>query len=145
MTRRGPDLIRIWFTEVWDKRRAEAIDEHAAADWDGHDLDLPGSPDLSWRERFKLVHEAYCSAFPDITIAVDRTIGDGDYVSAHCTIRGTHLGEGLGFPATGRSVNFTGIVLVRYVDGRIAESWESWNFLKMYSQLGQNLTYAPLA
>ena len=145
MSLTGPALVRTWFKEVWDKRRPEAIDEYAAAEWNGHDLDLPGGTELNWRDRFKLVHRAYCAAFPDITITVDHTIGDGDLVAAHCTIRGTHTGDGLGFKPTGRPVDFTGLVMVRLHDGKIIESWESWNFLKMYSQLGQHLACEPLA
>jgi predicted ester cyclase len=136
MTLSGSDLMRTWFREVWDEKRADAIDTHAAPHWRGNGVELPGGPELSWRDRFKLLHRDFVAAFPDITITVDRTVSEADFVTAACTIRGTHLGDALGFPATGRKVEVGGLAMVRTEGGKIVESWESWNFLDLYKQLG---------
>ncbi len=64
----------------------------------------------------------------------------GDLTSAYCTIRGTHTGEGLGFPPTGRTIEVSGIAMARIKDDQIVESWESWNLLGMYQHLGLRLT-----
>ncbi len=132
----GPELFEIWFEEVWNKADPAAIDKYAAADWVGHGLSLPGRPDQPRRERFKLVHAAFRSAFPDISFTMERTVSEGDLVAAHLTVRGTHTGDGLDIPATGRPVEFSGTVIARVRNDQLVETWESWNLLEMYEQLG---------
>lgn len=133
----GPELVRAWFKEVWDEGRVDAIDRYLAPDWTTEGLELPGSPELSLQERFKLLHRDFRAAFPDIRITVDRTVSENDLVAAHCTVRGTHKGEALGFPATDRQVEFTGLAMLRIKDGKFVQSWQSWNFLDMHKQLGR--------
>ena len=58
------------------------------------------------------------SAFPDLSFTVGRRIAKGDLVAEEWTLRGTHRGEFLGIPATGRSVNIQGMSMVEMRDGR---------------------------
>ena len=44
------------------------------------------------------------AAFPDVRIAIDGMLAEGDRVMARVTIEGTHLGPFLGQPASGRIV-----------------------------------------
>jgi predicted ester cyclase len=46
-----------------------------------------------------------------------------------------------GKSADGKDVNFTGIVIARFSDGKIVEAWNAFDFLSMYKQLGQKLVY----
>ena len=68
--------------------------------------------------------ETFRSALPDLAVTVDHQFADGDYVATRFTVRGTHDGELLGAPPTGRPVAMTGITVSRCEDGRIAEEWE---------------------
>jgi steroid delta-isomerase-like uncharacterized protein len=68
--------------------------------------------------------ETFRSALPDLAVTVDHQFANGDYVATRFTVRGTHDGELLGAPPTGRSVAMTGITVSRCEDGRIAEEWE---------------------
>lgn len=68
--------------------------------------------------------ETFRSALPDLAVTVDHQFADGDYVATRFTVRGTHDGELLGAPPTGRPVAVTGITVSRCEDGRIAEEWE---------------------
>ena len=68
--------------------------------------------------------ETFRSALPDLAVTVDHQFANGDYVATRFTVRGTHGGELLGAPPTGRSVAMTGITVSRCEDGRIAEEWE---------------------
>ncbi len=133
----GPELFQTWFEEVWNKGRAEAIDEYAAPNWIGHGTTLPGELGQSRRERFKLTHQTYRSAFPDISFRVERIITDGNFVAGHLAVRATHMGDGLGFPPTGREVLFSGTVIIRREGDQFVESWESWDLLDIYEQLGR--------
>jgi steroid delta-isomerase-like uncharacterized protein len=63
-------------------------------------------------------------ALPDLTVTVDDQFADGDHVASRFTVRGTHEGELLGTPPSGREVAVCGITVSRCEDGRIAEEWE---------------------
>ena len=67
----------------------------------------------------------------------------GELSLAHCRVTATHKGDGLGFPATGRQIEFWGFALGRYVDGQLVEGWNCFDFLGMYQQLGVPLNLPP--
>lgn len=130
-------LMRRWFEEVWNKGRAEAIDEMFAEDGVAYGLaDETGAP-LRGAAGFKPFFQNFRNAFPDIEIVVEDAIAEGDKVAARCTVRATHAGDGLGFAATQRPVEFTGIALVRVRDGKIVEAWNNFDFMGLFQQVGK--------
>jgi predicted ester cyclase len=56
-------------------------------------------------------------------------------VAAHKTFSGTHLGEFLGLPPTGRRVTIRVMDFVRYEDGKIAEHWNVVDIAGLMQQL----------
>jgi steroid delta-isomerase-like uncharacterized protein len=129
-----PDtLMRAWFEEVWNQGREETIDRLLAADGLAHGL--PGGP-MRGPDAFRAHFRMFRGAFPDIHVAVERTITEGEFVVAHCRVTGTHQGDTLGFPPTGRHIDFQGVTIVRTVDGQFREGWNFFDFLTMYQQLG---------
>jgi steroid delta-isomerase-like uncharacterized protein len=132
MSTENKALVRRWFEEVWSKGRAEAIDEMLANDAVVHGLGAP----VQGPAGFKTFHAAYRNAFPDVTIQVDDIVAEGDIVAARWSARGTHRGEGLGVAATGRHIQFSGMVFVRVEDGRLVEGWNNFDQLGMLEQLG---------
>ena len=84
----------------------------------------------------KAIVRLFRSVFPDLQWRIDDLIAEGDRVVARTTMRGTHQGEFFGIPPTGRSVEMTGIHIVRIADGRIAEHWGSRDDLGLLAQLG---------
>jgi steroid delta-isomerase-like uncharacterized protein len=129
-------LIRRWFEEVWNKGRAEAIDEMFAADGIAHGLSgVQGEP-LRGPQDFKPFFYKFREAFPDILVIVEDTMAEGDKVAARCTVRGSHQGDSLGFAATQKPAEFTGIAIVRIEDGKIVEAWNNFDFMSMFKQLG---------
>ncbi|HJR08733.1 MAG TPA: ester cyclase [Pyrinomonadaceae bacterium] len=129
-------LIHRWFEEVWNKGRAEAIDELFAEDGVAHGLsDETGAP-LRGPQGFKPFFQRFRDAFPNIEVIVEDTVAEGDRVAARCTVRATHAGEGLGFAATQKPVDFTGIAIVRVRDGKIVEAWNNFDFMAMFQQIG---------
>jgi predicted ester cyclase len=75
-------------------------------------------------------------AFPDIHITLDDLIEEGDKVVEMDTVTGTHLGEFDGLPPTGKSVSYSEIFIIRFVDGRIAETWGVVDIFSQMKQLG---------
>ncbi len=136
MTLENEALTRRWFEEVWNKGRAEAVDELFAEDGIAHGLsDDPVNP-LRGPAAFKEFHARFLEAFPDIVVVVEDTIAQGDKVAARCTVRGKHQGDSLGFAATQAPMEITGISIVRVSDGKIIEAWNNFDFMTMYKQLG---------
>jgi predicted ester cyclase len=74
-------------------------------------------------------------AFPDAYYSIDDLIAAGDRVVLRTTTRATHRGEFQGVPRTDRQVEFTGLVIYRLRDGKIAESWGEIDFLRLIRQL----------
>jgi steroid delta-isomerase-like uncharacterized protein len=75
-------------------------------------------------------------AFPDLHITVEDLIAEGDKVVERDTVTGTHQGEYMGLPPTGKSVAYNEIFIMRFVNGRIAEIWGVVDILSQMRQLG---------
>jgi hypothetical protein len=75
-------------------------------------------------------------AFPDLHVTVEDLIEEGDKVVGRNTLTGTHQGEYMGLPATGKSVTYSEIIIFRFVNGRIAETWGVVDVFSQMRQLG---------
>jgi steroid delta-isomerase-like uncharacterized protein len=62
------------------------------------------------------------AGFPDLHWTVHDLIADGDRVLAYSTWSGTHRGQFLGMPSTGRTVTVEAWTIDRYRDGRMVDS-----------------------
>jgi len=143
MSRENKALIRRWFKEVWDKGRADAIDEMFASDGLAHGLSGDDGNPVQDAEGFKTFHRNFRGAFPDVAVTVVDTVAEGDKIAARCVVRATHKGDGLGFAATQKPVEITGILIARIKRGKIVESWNNFDFLSLNRQLGVTPDSAP--
>jgi steroid delta-isomerase-like uncharacterized protein len=87
-------------------------------------------------EAFKGVILGFRSAFPDIQLTVHHEIAEDDLVVHHWTMTGTHDGAFQGIPATGKTLTWTGITIVRIAGDRIVERWANVDVLSILAQLG---------
>jgi steroid delta-isomerase-like uncharacterized protein len=76
------------------------------------------------------------AAFPDLYFTVEEQIGEDGKVVTRFDWTGTHRGEFLGIPATGRPVKVWGVMIQRVVDGKIKESRIIMDNLGLMAQLG---------
>ena len=76
------------------------------------------------------------AAFGELHVTIDGMTADGDLVTCRFTARGTHTGEFMGVPPTGRPITMTGIEIFRLEDGKIAELWGEANLMGLAVQLG---------
>ncbi len=76
------------------------------------------------------------AAFPDVHIQVHAQVAEGDMVASHYTVRGTHLGEFMGAPPTGRPISVEAMTLHRLSGGRIAQSWTCWDVVGFLQDIG---------
>jgi steroid delta-isomerase-like uncharacterized protein len=84
------------------------------------------------KEVFGRLHRAY----PDLHVTVEDVIAEGDKVVGRNTVTGTHQGEYMGLPPTGKSVTYNEIFIFRFAGGRIAETWGVVDVLSQMRQLG---------
>lgn len=95
---------------------------------------LPGQgPGL---EGLKDILRAMRAGFPDLVFSTEEQIAEGDKVASRFEWTGTHRGEFLGIPATGRFVRVWGIVIDRLEEGRIKETRIIMDTLGLMVQLG---------
>jgi len=87
-------------------------------------------------EGLKDVLRGMRSAFPDLVFATEEQVSEGDKVASRFEWTGTHQGEFLGVPATGRQVRVWGIVIDRLVEGRIKETRLIMDVFGLMMQLG---------
>ena len=132
MSAQNKVLVRRWFEEVWNKGRAEAIDELLTDRSVVHGL----GEDLIGPSGFKPFHAAYRNAFPDITLHIDRLAAEDDLVAVHWSAIATHSGDGLGFAKTGNKVKFTGMAFIRVEGNRLVEGWNNFDQLGLLQQIG---------
>lgn len=127
-------LARRLLEEAFNAGNIDIVDELLAVGFINHDAAAPEptvGPDAA-----KASIAGYREAFPDLRITIEDQIADGDRVVTRWSAKGTHQGELMGMPATGKQSTVTGITIDRIVDGRIAESWTNWDTLGMLQQLG---------
>jgi steroid delta-isomerase-like uncharacterized protein len=125
-------LARRWFEEVWNQGRETAISELMSPDGVVHGL----GPDQHGPDGFKPFFTMYRDAFPDIQVTIESIVSEGDLAAVRWTAVGTHKGNGLGFPATGKRVELTGMAFLRAENGRLIEGWNNFDQLGMLQQVG---------
>ncbi|MEV0797860.1 ester cyclase [Kribbella sp. NPDC050281] len=76
------------------------------------------------------------SAFPDYAGIVVSRVVEGDRMASHFVYHGTHQGEWLGVPATGRRVRFVGTSMNRFANGVMVEADVVVDMLEVLKQLG---------
>ncbi len=87
-------------------------------------------------QALKEVWATLLRAYPDIQVTVEDLIAEGDKLVCRNVVTGTHQGEYMGLPPTGRSVTYNEIFIFRFEGGLIAETWGVVDVLAQLRQLG---------
>ena len=99
-------------------------------------VDHEASTTMQGLEAFKQFVSAYLTAFPDLHFTIEDQIAEEDKTTLRYTARGTHRGDLMGIPPTGKQVTVTGIFITRWANGKAEESWLNFDALGMLQQLG---------
>lgn len=127
------EMARRWYSEVMSEGKTEVIDELCAPDFVDHDP-LPGvSADLAGLKDFVAQIRA---AFPDMQVTADDLILEGDRLAVRSTIRGTHEGDFMGIPGSGKRVEISDYDFVRFENDQAAEHWGVIDSAALMEQLG---------
>jgi steroid delta-isomerase-like uncharacterized protein len=97
--------------------------------------EIPGLPPT--KEGVVQYFRLLLAAFPDMKMNVQDSFASGDKAVARLRISGTHQGEFMGIPATGKPVSVNLIDITRFGDDGLAhEHWGVADQLAMMQQLG---------
>lgn len=127
-------LFRRMVEEVFNRGNIGLVDEFFAPDFIEREELPPGFP--PGREGVKQLTQVLRSAFPDFKATIEDMIADGDKVVVRMTWRGTHKGEFMGIPPTGKSISFGVIDIVRFAGDKFMEHWGIMDSMSMMQQLG---------
>ena len=127
-------LLKRWFEQVWNQKSEAAIDEMFSLQGKSH-----GFPDadtvLIGPEAFKAVHRTFCGAFPDLHIDLEDILAEGDRVAVRWRVSATHLGDHLGFPATGKKTILDGSSFLIAKGNQVIEGWNQMDIQAMIQKL----------
>jgi steroid delta-isomerase-like uncharacterized protein len=131
-TEQNKAQVRRLTEEVWNQGNFAVLDELFATDYVGHE----SSTTIQGQEGARQFISLYRSAFSDIHFTIEDMIAEGDKVVARWSVTGTHDGNLLGIPPTGKHTTGTGITIIRFVEGKDVEDWVNWDALGLMQQLG---------
>lgn len=132
MTETERGLGNLWFDEVWNKGRREAIGEMFGPDATLHDGDVATHGPGAFYQFFDRMH----STFSDIRIDILDTFAEADKLCLRWSCTAQHTGNGLGVKPTHKQTKFTGISIMQIEDGRIVEAWQNWDMMGLMHQIG---------
>lgn len=123
-------LLYKWFDEVWNNDDENAIDRLLTPTAMAKGIvpdDQPKGP-----KGFKVFFNDFRKQFHNVRVTVEDAIAQDDIESARTTVSAIHT-------ESGKPVMFSGMCMVKVENGKIAEAWNSYDFLDLYQQIGQRL------
>jgi len=124
-----------YFYEQSLKGNFDVYDELFAPDFISYSSAAGG--ELRGPEAFKQANIMYTKGFPDFYTTIDIIIAERNQVVVYGVQSGTHLGELMGLPPTGKKVSWTGIAIYRFNnEGKIDGRWQEFDALGLFQQLG---------
>jgi steroid delta-isomerase-like uncharacterized protein len=127
-------LLRLITDEIWNRRRYELVDELISDELIDH-VETPGLEGIgkaSYLASLRLVH----NAFSDYHEEIELIVADDDNAVSYVRLTGTHDGDLMGVPPTGRKIDVRAMGILRFAAGQAIERWGVGDSLKQMQQLG---------
>ncbi len=133
MIEQNKAAIRQFISTVFNDHEVSRAGDFFAADFRDHSPwpEMPATV-----EGFKQGLRSMLEAFPDMTYEIEDLVAEGDLVAIRGALRGTHRGQFIGQPPTGKRVTVPLLDIIRLVDGKMAEHWGETDTMAMMQQLG---------
>ena len=125
-------MRRVW-EEIFDEGKSEKVDEFFTND---HVYHIPGGREIKGIEGFKKFNDWVHESFSELHFTAGNLMADGDNVVTHYTMKGTHKNN--------KKLVLQGVIIARIAGGKVAEQWEIFDRLEMYSQLAPGWAKALL-
>ncbi|WP_347310053.1 nuclear transport factor 2 family protein [Defluviimonas sp. SAOS-178_SWC] len=120
------DLLKDWYRTVWIDGDLTAIDRYFAPSAGADGLMSDGQVSM---EDFRALVPALLALVRDLSIGIDRSVETGDWLWAQITVRAV-TAHGVD------PIHASGQVMVRVVDGQIAEAYNAFDFITFFEQAG---------
>jgi predicted ester cyclase len=133
MSEQYKSAARNFIEKGLNQKDLAALETYFSPDLTDHALP-PGLP--FGLEGRKIFASALLTAFPDLHVEVKDLIAEGEKLVTHYLVHGTHKGELMGIPPTGKEVSITGIAIDRFENGQSVEHWEIIDQLGLMQQIG---------
>ena len=140
-TEHNKAIVRQVVEELQNEHNLDAVDALFAADFVDHSVPPGLPPD---RSGVKMQFAMFFRAFPDLHVQIHDQVAEGDLVVTRKTFHGTHQGDLMGIPPTGRSVAFDVIDFLSVRDGKITGHWNVVDQLGLMRQIGAIPTPEPV-
>jgi len=119
------------FVEMTNTHNPDLVDRFLAEDYINHnDFVADG------REGNRQFWTAFFTGLPDVNVTMEDLVISGDRVVGRFIYRGTHTGDLLGIPASGKPAEMRSIDIWRVQDGMFVEHWDELNLMQMFQQIG---------
>ena len=125
-------VVRRNTEEVQSRGNFDVFEEIFADDFLDHTPQPNRTPD---KDGARSLYHALRAAFPDFHADIHWQAADRDLVTTYKTYHGTHQGEFLGVPPTGRKIRFETVDAMRVRNGKITEHWGVANLYSLMQQL----------
>lgn len=125
--------LKRMFEEIINQGHVEKTDEFFAEDY----VDHGPLGDTHGRDGFKQIVTQWRETVPDVHCTVENVIVNGDDAAWLVRTTGTHTGDGLGFPGTGKTFETVSANIGRFnSEGKAVEHWAEQGMFPMLVQLG---------
>lgn len=124
--------IVLRFIEAYNNRNLDylnLIDEFVASDYVDHSNNVG-------REGLKQLFVMGLNAFPDWKETIEDIVAEGDKVWVRLTYTGTHKGQFMGLPPTGKKITSKAVDIYRLANGKLVEYWNVTDNVNIFKQVG---------
>ena len=123
--------------EMWSSTSTDKPEEIFAASYINHqEPNAEGGVKSVGLDGWKEIVRDNHRAFSNFQVRILKQIAEDELVPTRWQFSATHTGMYLGHPATGRHVNWTGVQIDRFENGKIIESWVDWDKYRLFEELG---------
>jgi steroid delta-isomerase-like uncharacterized protein len=133
MSEENKAIVKRIVQEIWNGGNLDLADELIAPDYIDN---VSGDGSAVGPNGFKEAVSGVRDAFPDFAITINDMISEDDKVVLVWNFIGTHKGELMSIAPTDKLIEFDGIYLYRFKDGKLVERSGKRDMFKLMSQLG---------
>ena len=121
--------LQRWYDEVWNNSNEDSIDDLMDEQAVIHGLETEATQ--KGPHAFKPFYRNFREGFPSVTITAEPIITTDGFEAAHCVVQAT--------TKDGQKVNFTGLSVAKFENGKLVEAWNAFDFHSMNKQLAPSV------
>jgi predicted ester cyclase len=130
-------IVRRFFEDAWNRNQVSDLEQYIAGDRIHHYGARVATEGV---DVLRAVIQNWRSAMPDYRCYIEDMIAEGDRVVTLLRFTGTQTGPfevaSRKLPPSNAKIDEAEIFIMRLADGKIVESWATWDCLSVLEQLG---------